>query len=182
MASAHQRPAIQDRRRPSANDAEMAAILAHELRTPLTTIRTGLHLLDERRSSLDKRQRREVLTTVRAETERLARAVDAFVTGTEMEDPPMRTEPVSLQVVVPPIAARVAGQFRPSRIGVTIDPSTPPVNGDQDTVARMIENLIVAALSTDPYPPLVEVSVKAGPDEVLIRVGRPSSNRQGRAT
>ncbi len=166
----------------------VAAAVAHELRTPLTSIRTGLHLLDERASHLDRGQRREVLAAVRDETERLVRAVDAVVAVTEPSSDDRVMEPISIPRLVDSVAAREALLFAPSRIGVVIDPETPLVVGDPDDVARVMEYLIAVAFAMDPQPALIEVSVDLaaslddGRDIVRLRVARRPSHGSGHST
>ena len=154
------------------NPPELAATLAHELRTPLTAIVVGLHLLDERYAKVSRSRRQELVVSVRDETERLVRLVDDLVVLTRPRDDHRVQEPVSVQRLLPLIASREAAAYAPARVGVVVDPSTPPVRGDPDDISRIIDNLLAVSLAAGPRSKLVEVMVEPAGTGVRIRVTR----------
>jgi K+-sensing histidine kinase KdpD len=147
-------------------------VLADELRTPLTTIRIGLFLLDARR--IPPAQRRELISEVRAETERLVRAVDDLVAIARPADDRHREEPVLLQRLIPPLVASTSGEGT-SPVVLSLDEGSPPARADADAVRQIVVDLlsIVSGPTTSRVP--VKIQLKGDRDRVRIAISGPAT-------
>ncbi len=123
---------------------------------------------------MSEAQRSELLGSVRYETERLIRLVDDLVAITRATNVMRVQEPVMVQRLLPSIATREGASYAPARVGIVVDPATPPVRGDPDDVFRILDNLVAVSLAAGPRSRFVEVAVEPAGQGVRVRVTRDS--------
>jgi two-component system sensor histidine kinase KdpD len=126
--------------------AALFSSVTHDLRTPLASIKAGITSLQDEDISLDADARRDLLSTVREETDRLNRLVDNLLNLARARagDVALEKELTPFEDVVETVLARlrnllsafsVRAMIRPDLPGVWID----PVKMDQ-ALTNVIEN------------------------------------------
>lgn len=128
----------------AARDAFMG-VLSHELRTPITTIYGGSELLER---ELDPERRKEVMSDIRAESERLARLVEDLLVMTRIERDMVESgdEPILIQRLLPPIVNSFLARWPEAKVRVKLDERLPAVRGDPTYVEQIVRNLLTNAL------------------------------------
>jgi two-component system sensor histidine kinase KdpD len=150
--------------------------VTHELRTPLTGIKaavTGLlsdYNLDHAR--LDDAQRRELLTVINEETDRLDRLVGE---ATEMAQ--LDAHKVELHMAPVDIAAVIESAVESSRtvlgqhpIDVRVRPSLPKVSVDSDRIVEVLKQLLENAAKYSPPNAPITITAECKGDRVLTSV------------
>lgn len=146
--------------------AEFVATLVHELKTPITVILGFTSLLDNRWGDLPPDRRLEILTSLRAQGERLRAMVDevlrtsAVEAGAELQRNRIDLGDLLTELVerIGTLAAEREGRERLIRIiGAGPDAT---VLGDRDALAHAFENLLENA---------VKYSTPGSPVEVVLR-------------
>jgi PAS domain S-box-containing protein len=147
-------------------------VLSHELRTPVTTIFGGARVLSREDSGLDEATRREILTDVAEEAERLKRLVEDVVALNRFgeSDADLGREPVLLQRVVPAVVASEEERWPGVRFTTDIAPGLPTVFADPTYLEQVIRNLLANAAKYGGQGATVEVVVDLGPDEDEVAV------------
>jgi two-component system sensor histidine kinase KdpD len=150
--------------------------VTHELRTPLTGIKaavTGLlsdYNLDHAR--LDDAQRRELLTVINEETDRLDRLVGE---ATEMAQ--LDAHKVELHMAPVDIAAVIETSVESSRtvlgqhpVDVRVQPSLPKVRVDSDRIVEVLKQLLENAAKYSPPTSPVTITAECKGDRVVTSV------------
>jgi len=143
---------------------QLVADASHELRTPITSLRTNLELL-ARGQPADPDERREMLSDIVGQLERLGRLVSDLIDLARDEQTPALLAPVALDDVVHRAVGTMASYWPNVDFRVTSDPTT--VLGDEGRLERAVMNLLENAAKWSPSGGAVEVSVRAG--EVVVR-------------
>ncbi len=158
-----QRTASEDRLRRFLADA------SHELRTPLTSIRGYAELFD-----LGVKDRPEDLSRsmhhIKEEASRMAMLVDDLFLLAQLDhERPLRLEAVDLAAVVRRSIAGI-GVSSPDR-PVVVDADGPlPIEGDQNRLRQVVDNLVVNALQHTPDGVAVEVRAAAAGEWAVLTV------------
>jgi signal transduction histidine kinase len=131
---------------------DFLSLLSHEFRTPLTAIHGGAHLLSQEVDGLDVETRREILSDVVVESERLDRMLAnllslAAITAGRLD---AATEPVLLDPLTRRVAADVAARSPRHRFVVALPPDLPPVEADPALLAQVLRNLYENAVKYAP--------------------------------
>jgi PAS domain S-box-containing protein len=128
----------------AARDAFLG-VLSHELRTPITTIYGGSELLER---GLSRGRAKEVISDIRAESERLARLVEDLLVMTRVERGAVEigAEPVLLQHLLAKVIAGSAGRWGGARISLEVGDRLPAVSGDSTYIEQIVRNLLTNAL------------------------------------
>jgi signal transduction histidine kinase len=144
-------------------------VAAHELRTPLTTMRGNLDLL-LREPPLAAAERRDVLTDLIAETERVSRLVDDLLTLASAD---ARRPLQSQRVPVAPLLdllCRQAALLAPDRVLLCHSEPDLAVLGDPAALKQVLLILLDNALKFSPPGSTVTVSADAQGPEVALGV------------
>ena len=134
--------------------------VTHELRTPLTSIKAAVTgLLSD--CNLDEAQRRELLTVINEETDRLDRLVGE---ATEMAQ--LDAHKVELHMAPVDIATVVESAVEDSRtvlgqhpLELRVPPSLPKINVDSDRIAEVLKQLLENAAKYS--PPTAPITITA---------------------
>lgn len=129
--------------------SQLIATVSHELRTPLTPIASHLELLLDGYPTELPAEHRRMVEVIARNAERLRRLVDDLLTMRRVEQGllEIRREPVD----VPEVVGAGVEQYRPvaDRLGIGLDLEAtggPPVVGDADRLAAVVDNLLGNAL------------------------------------
>ncbi len=145
--------------------------VTHELRTPLTGIKAAVTgLLSD--YNLDEAQRRELLTVINEETDRLDRLVGE---ATEMAQ--LDAHKVELHMAPTEIATVIESAVEESRstlgqhpLDVQVAPSLPKVRVDADRVAEVLKQLLENAAKYSPPSSSITITADRNGDRVIVSV------------
>jgi two-component system sensor histidine kinase KdpD len=145
--------------------------VTHELRTPLTSIKAAVTgLLSE--YNLDEAQRKELLTVINEETDRLDRLVGE---ATEMAQ--LDAHKVELHMAPVDIASVIESAVEESRtflgqhpLDVRVAPSLPKVRVDSDRIAEVLKQLLENAAKYSPPASPITITAERKGDRVVTSV------------
>lgn len=128
----------------------------HELKTPVASILVSLDLLDDH-PDLSEEKKRELLSRIRANAERLSALLKDVSTITRMEDGRGMIDRKPLEIKA--IIEKIADEAR-LRTTMTINVDVPPltVNGDRALIESVFQNLIDNAIA---YSGGTEINIRA---------------------
>ncbi len=145
--------------------------VTHELRTPLTGIKAAVTGLLSG-YTLDDSQRKELLTVINEETDRLDRLVGE---ATEMAQ--LDAHKVELHMVPTEIATVIESAVEESRtvlgqhpLEVQIAPSLPKVRADADRIAEVLKQLLENAAKYSPSTAPITITAERKGDRVVTSV------------
>ena len=164
VTEARQRQAVRD---------TFIGVLSHELRTPVTTIYAGSKLLARGLDSLDEDVRRSVFDDIHVESERLHRLVEDVIALTrfgEENEAQIGNEPVLLQRVLPSVVRSEEVRWPGVTFNVDLPGGIPTVIADPTYVEQVVRNLLSNAAKYGGPGSVVETSLEASDDEVLVRI------------
>jgi two-component system sensor histidine kinase KdpD len=145
--------------------------VTHELRTPLTGIKAAVTgLLSD--YHLDEAQRKELLTVINEETDRLDRLVGE---ATEMAQ--LDAHKVELHMAPVDVAAVIESAVEESRLvlgqhplDVRVPPSLPRVKVDTDRIAEVLKHLLENAAKYSPPTAPITITAEQKGDRVITSV------------
>src|SRR5580692_2638424 len=145
--------------------------VTHELRTPLTGIKAAVTgLLSD--YNLDEAQRKELLTVINEETDRLDRLVGE---ATEMAQ--LDAHKVELHIAPVDIASVIECAVEESRtfigqhpLDVRVAPSLPKVRVDSDRIAEVLKQLLENAAKYSPPTAPITITAEQKGDRVITSV------------
>ena len=145
--------------------------VTHELRTPLTGIKAAVTGLLSG-YTLDDSQRKELLTVINEETDRLDRLVGE---ATEMAQ--LDAHKVELHMVPTEIATVIESAVEESRtvlgqhpLEVQIAPSLPKLRADADRIAEVLKQLLENAAKYSPSTAPITITAERKGDRVVTSV------------
>jgi two-component system, OmpR family, sensor histidine kinase KdpD len=145
--------------------------VTHELRTPLTGIKAAVTgLLSD--YNLDETQRRELLTVINEETDRLDRLVGE---ATEMAQ--LDAHKVELHMAPVDIATAIECAVEESRtilghhpINIVVPPSLPQVRVDSDRIAEVLKQLLENAAKYSPPNAPITITAERKNNRIVTSV------------
>ena len=145
--------------------------VTHELRTPLTGIKAAVTgLLSD--YNLDETQRRELLTVINEETDRLDRLVGE---ATEMAQ--LDAHKVELHMAPVDVASVIESAVEESKtflgqhpLEVRAAPSLPKVRGDSDRIAEVLKQLLENAAKYSPPTAAITITAEHKGDRIVTSV------------
>ncbi len=145
-------------------------VLSHELRTPITTIYGAAKILQRSRTAA---ARRDLLSDVEAESDRLYRLVEDLLvlTRIERENLQVADEPVLVGPILRRVVAAEVARSLLSRIELELPDDLPMARGEDTYVEQILRNLVGNAAKYGPAGGLIRVVAAAQPDGGLeVRV------------
>ncbi len=145
--------------------------LSHELRTPLTAIRGYASSLMQPDVTWDGDSQQRFLDRIAAESARLGRLVDDLLDFSAIESGIMRLQRDWCDIrLVLEAAIDCLPPDNAASVSLTCDASLPVVWADHDRLEQVFVNLLNNAFGHNPPGTRVQVTVTAGPAEVIISV------------
>jgi PAS domain S-box-containing protein len=149
--------------------SDLVATVAHELRSPLTGVKGFVQALLNRWDRLSDDQKRLMLTTVHADSDRLSRLITELLDVARLDTGrlSMHQRPCD----VPTLAARVIESVRagaPHRIELQTPAGLPEIWADPDKFTQVLTNLLENAIRHGSDP--VTVGALRVEDQVVVRV------------
>jgi len=149
--------------------SDLVATVAHELRSPLTGVKGFVQALLNRWDRLNDEQKKLMLTTVHADSDRLSRLITELLDVARLDTGrlSMHQRPCDLPVLV----LRVVDSVRagaPHRIEVITPDDLPEVWADPDKLTQVLTNLVENAIRHGSDP--VTVTAYTEGDLVAVRV------------
>ena len=169
--------ALDEERRRSAREAETERLrssilssVSHDLRTPLASILGSASSLQEQSDALDPETRRELLTTITDEADRLNRLIANLLEMTKIEGGALRLNKVPLPVdeIVGAGLRAVRRLLRDRPVTTAIPADLPFVEADELLVQQVLINLLENASKHTPRGTAVEVGARV--DGAMIRI------------
>lgn len=145
---------------------DFVANVSHELRTPLTSIKGYVEaLLDGAKD--DPATSAKFLEIILKQSDRLNLIIEDLLELSKIESGrvSMREEPLELRTVID----RTLSMIKPiadknrHRLATSIDPSLPPVAGDEGRLVQVLTNLLDNAIKYTPAGGTITVGAKAAP-------------------
>jgi signal transduction histidine kinase len=150
--------------------AALVSTVTHELRTPLAAIKGYARTLLIENADWDEATRREFLTTIAEESDRLGELVDNLLETSKIEAGALQVarQPVFLGPIVERVAARHRAHDPDHPIEVRLAPGLPVVDADPRRVEQVLRNLIENAQKYSPT---------GNPITIAAEVARPNGRR-----
>jgi K+-sensing histidine kinase KdpD len=147
------------------------ALVSHELRTPLSAIHGGARVLLTK-PYLDDVMRRELLTDVIAESERLDRLLSNLLALTSIMAGRLRAslEPVLLAPLATRISHEIGARSPAHTFVVDAALDLPPAEADPHLLEEVLRNLYENAVKYAPQGGPVRTTVVAKGDAIVMRV------------
>ncbi len=153
---------------------EFISNVSHELRTPITSIKCYVDTLCSHEQQIDDRTRKEFLSIVNEETDRLSSLVNDVLELSRLESPSLKL-PLSIQDVYPSIeyalkSTIVLASKKSIKLIADVDENLPLLNLNQENLERILVNLISNAIKYTPGNGMVKLVVKQTKDEVIFQI------------
>ncbi len=149
---------------------EMLSVVGHEVRTPLAGMMGYAELMMD--IDIPFEQRREFLSIIYNESERLAELFDNFLNlqSLKNEKSSFRYRPVNLAVVLAEAVDLFKGASKKHQLLLDCPSDLPAIQGEAEQLHRVFLNLISNAIKYSPDGGLVTVSARRADDAVMVQV------------
>ncbi|MBT3914980.1 MAG: histidine kinase [Rhodospirillaceae bacterium] len=153
---------------------DFLSTISHELRTPLTSIRSFGEILFDK-PEIDLAQRKQFLSVIISESERLTRLINQILDLAKMEAGSMDWEMSEVDAGEAIEEALVAMSSLMADKSIALDlklpDNLPHVFADRDRLIQVVVNLLSNAVKFCSGPePVVKIAVEADGDTLLVRV------------
>lgn len=143
--------------------------VSHDLRTPLAAVMGALETLQIYTDKLEPQERQELLSSARAQSERLYRYIENILQATRFE----LDEGVSLirsKQLLMPIIEKVCERFDEGKVRISHSLSDLELYAQAPLLEQAFHNVIDNAVSFNKGDAPVDVSVTASTDNILIQI------------
>ena len=149
--------------------SDLVATVAHELRSPLTGVKGFVQALLNRWDRLNDEQKKLMLTTVHADSDRLSRLITELLDVARLDTGrlSMHQRPCDVPVLVGRVIESVRAGA-PHRIELTAPDDLPAVWADPDKFTQVVTNLVENAIRHGSDP--VSVTAALDGDLVILHV------------
>ncbi len=151
--------------------SQLLATVSHELRTPLASIKGFATTLLREDVEWDEASRREFLTIIDQESDRLAELIGNLLDMSRIEAGTLRVEPelVDLRPIIQETATAFQ-QMAPLPIVLHLPPTLPTVLADPRRIRQVLRNLIENAIKYSPDGGTITISVTTTADHLQVSV------------
>ena len=151
---------------------EFLGLVSHELRTPITTILGNALLLQRRGERLPDDNKKQALSDVATEAERLQRIIENLLLLTRVDvDEHVNAEPLRLQPVITKSVETLQRKNPGRAVEVSVDGEIPIVLGQAELLGLVMDNLVTNADKYSPPECPIEILVHPnGRDDVEVCV------------
>ena len=149
--------------------SDLVATVAHELRSPLTGVKGFVQALLNRWDKLNDEQKKLMLTTVGADSDRLSRLIAELLDVARIDTGRLQLYPRPCDVAV--LVTRVAESVRAGTsrtVELRVEPDLPAAHADPDKLTQVVTNLLENAVRHGDGQ--VRVLVEPDPGGVRITV------------
>jgi two-component system phosphate regulon sensor histidine kinase PhoR len=154
--------------------SSIVANVSHELRAPLAAIKAYTELLLDNLEGDDRAVRHRFLTIIDQETDWLTELINGLLDLSRLESERYvaRMDRLSVVEIVEGVLMLLQVQIRKKDVQINLDlPSDlPPVTGDKELMTILIKNLISNAVKFSYEGGQVDVTLRAGGDELTVDV------------
>lgn len=154
--------------------SDFVSIASHELKTPLTAIGAYTDALLMNADNTDFAERKEFLTVIRQENDRLLRMVNRILDFSQIEFGNRTLDRVSADVgeLIDGAVRTLTPQLetRGQRVEAQVEPDLSPVEVDTDLMQQVFLNLIGNASKFSPDDSTIFVVVREEATSILVRV------------
>lgn len=154
---------------------EFISNVSHELRTPITSIKCYVDTLCSHEEQIDSNTKKEFLSIVNEETDRLSSLVNDVLELSRLESPSMKLQ-LTMQDIYPSLeyaikSTIVLANKKSIKLEGEIEPNLPLLNINQENLERILVNLISNAIKYTPGNGVVKLTVKRNSnDEVVFQI------------
>jgi two-component system phosphate regulon sensor histidine kinase PhoR len=151
---------------------DFVSIVSHELRAPLTAIRGFAKTLVVKDEELSPATRREFLSTVNEQAERLARLVDDLLQVSRIDAKRVRVEwtEVDLDAVIHDLMGQFHSKWGSRRVIIDTARGLPMVRADRSKLEEIFINLVDNAIKYSPDWTPVRVAARVVGDEIEVSI------------
>ena len=153
--------------------SDFVSNVSHELRTPLASIAAAVETLEDGAANNDPEAGPRFLAMIRRNVSRLEALLNDILALSRLETRPETLEraPVDLAAVVRASVEELLQRARAGEVTLRVDAAVRrTVHGDQGIIRRVVDNLVVNAITYTPAGGKVDVTVVAENDEAVLRV------------
>ncbi|MET0795059.1 MAG: ATP-binding protein, partial [Polyangiaceae bacterium] len=152
--------------------SSLLAAVSHDLRNPLSAILTAASTAARVDSTISDEERRDLMRTIVAESERLNRLVANLLSMTKLESGEIALQrlPEDMAELFESAIRALSAPNAATRIGVQIELDLPPVDVDAVLIEQALINLLENALRHAPSDSLVQLEASNAREGVLVRV------------
>ena len=161
---AREQETVAELRRLNQMQSDFVAVASHELRTPLTAILGYAKTLQRPEFEEDPVARREFLSAMERQGDRLFRLVANLLTAAQVENGDSGVETRAFDFSELAEEVQEGFHHNRSRIRLAIPADLPPLHTDRDRAAEILVNLVDNALKYSPADSLVEIGAAASSD------------------
>jgi signal transduction histidine kinase len=169
QAARHSLLALEAEKRQVRLQEDFVSTISHELLTPLGFIKGYTTTLLRADTSWDETNRREFLTIIDEETDRLQELIDNVLDSARLQSGTLRMEfqPVRLDALLKDVIMRSRQHHKNLQIDLSTFQSPGPIQGDPRRLAQVFENLVINAVKYAPGSP-ISITVTESKDSVQI--------------
>ena len=145
--------------------------ISHDLRTPLAAILASATSLQEFSAAFDGETRKDLLATIREESERLDNVVANLLNMSRLESGALTIRSAAFNV--PDVVRRVVDRRQRSEervLSLVVDPRTPEAGGDPVLFEQALGNVVDNALRYSPGKAPIGLVVRAEQHAVVVEV------------
>jgi Osmosensitive K+ channel histidine kinase len=152
--------------------AAMFSSVTHDLRTPLASIMAGVTSLLDESAVHDRSQERELLVTIREETDRLNRLVGNIMDLAKIRAGALipARELTAIDEIVVSVLQRLRSNLAAFKVRADLQPDLPEVMVDPVQIDQVLTNLVENAARYAPTGSEIEVKVLDAGDVIRVRV------------
>jgi two-component system sensor histidine kinase KdpD len=152
--------------------AAMFSSVTHDLRTPLASIKAGVTSLLDETAHHDPEQRRELLTTILEETDRLNRLVGNILDLAKIRAGALipRRTPTAIDEIAEAVVERIRSRAPEVRVELRFAPRLPDAAVDPVQIDQVLTNLLENAVRHSPAGGTVRVHLAQAGRAVRVRV------------
>jgi two-component system sensor histidine kinase KdpD len=150
----------------------LLAAVSHDLRTPLASIKASATSLLDDSVAWDAATRRDLLTAIDEETDRLTLLVSNLLDLSRIEGGALRPRQdwYDIDELIVDVHARLAPRIKNHSLTITVEPDLPLLRFDYVQIAQVLVNLIENAIKHTPAGTPIAVAARQIPGAIEIAV------------
>jgi two-component system sensor histidine kinase KdpD len=152
--------------------SQLLSTVSHELRTPLASIKGFATTLLRQDVEWDEGSRREFLSIISEESDRLAELISNLLDMSRIEAGTLRIEiePIDLHPIIEETATEFQMMTRDHTIQTLLLPVLPPVMADPRRARQVLRNLVENAVKYSPNGGPITISAQVRADHLQVSV------------